>query len=251
MTALLLVAHGSRHPGTAAVLEGLATSVRQALSFASPSGGLAANGYDDQTPSSVRVVWLELIEPSLDQACRDLKAEGEDSAIIVPLLFTEAFHRTVDLPEQVEAATRDTGISLETRDGLGLGEGVRRAFLERIGNTTDDVLIMAVGSSNAEANGAIHAFARDVDSVIPGQATAAFTVAAPQPLGIDAVLAAARQAARMGRSLRVVPLFTAPGLLWDNVVNRAAEQFFPCEVTFADPLGDLLSNVVINRWSAQ
>lgn len=246
MTALILVAHGSRHPGTAAVLEGLAANVRQALSSANSSGDPAS-----RAPSSVRVAWLELIDPSLDQACRDLKELGEDSAVIVPLLFTEAFHRTVDLPEQVDAATRETGVSLEIREGLGLGEGVQRALLERIGNTTDDVLIMAVGSSNSEANGAVHAFARDVDSAILGEATAAFTVAAPPPLGIDAVLVAARQAARNGRSLTVVPLFTAPGLLWDSVVNRAAEQEFPCEVIFVDPLGDLLTDIVIDRWNVR
>lgn len=244
MTALLLVAHGSRHPGTAGVLEGLADAVR--MDVASDGHGHATGG---DGPSSVRMVWLELIEPSLEQVCVELAATGEHSAVIVPLLFTEAFHRRVDLPEQTEAATAATGVSLEIRNGLMLGAGVRDALLQRIGDTSDDILVMAVGSSSTEANDAVHTFAADLDARLPGHVTAAFTVAAPPPLGIDAVEIAANEAAARGNALTVVPLFTAPGLLWDAVVDRAPERELACDVRFLDPLGDLLTDVVVSRWT--
>lgn len=209
MTPLILVAHGSRHPGAAPVLEELAAAV----------GG--------------RLAWLELSEPSLEQVCAELRDAGERTAVVVPLLFTEAFHRTVDLPAQAAAAEEATGVKLLVRDGVGLGPGVQKAvvrsFLDACDDPRDDVLLVAVGSSSDAANDAVHAFAAELGALLPGRVTAAFAIHGVPDLP-----------RREGRGLVVVPLFTAPGRLWDRVAGGVAGA----GVRVAGPLGARLADVV-------
>ncbi|WP_295624781.1 sirohydrochlorin chelatase [uncultured Corynebacterium sp.] len=233
MTALILVAHGSRHAGAAPVLEDLAESVRATLPAPSAGG-----------PEDVRVAWLEFNDPSLTAACADFAERGIRDAVIVPLLFTEAFHRTVDLPEQAAAATEATGVELEIRDGLGLGDGVRRAVLRSVlaaaKSPGDDVLVVSVGSSSEAANDAVREFAAGLDGMLPGRVRATFAIALGSDVD-DAVAAAAER----GRGLVLAPLFTAPGLLWDVAVQRADGR-----AAIAEPLGSLLCDVVTSRWGS-
>ncbi|MFD5868577.1 sirohydrochlorin chelatase [Corynebacterium sp. NPDC060344] len=220
MTALILVAHGSRNPGAKECLDGLARAVARRLP-----------GADD-----VRVAWLELVDPSLEDLCAEFAGRGIRDAVVVPLLFTEAFHRTVDLPEQVAAAEAATGVRLDVRDGIGLGDGVRKAvvrsFLAAAGDPRDDVLLVAVGSSSAAANDAVHAFAGELGALLPGRVSAAFAIHGVPDLP-----------RRPGRGVVVVPLFTAPGLLWDRVEGGVVKQ----GARVAQPLGDLLADVVLAR----
>ena len=44
---------------------------------------------------------LDLAEPDLGAAVRQLAEAGHTTAVVVPLLFTEAYHATVDVPETV------------------------------------------------------------------------------------------------------------------------------------------------------
>lgn len=212
MTALILVAHGSRHPGARPCLEGLADAVAERL----PSA------------EDVRVAWLELAEPSLGELCGEFAARGIRDAVVVPLLFTEAFHRTVDLPAQAAAAEATSGVSLDVREGIGLGGGVKEAVVRSFhaagGRPGDDVVLVAVGSSSAAANDAVHRFAEGLG------ATAAFAVGAGHPRAEEALAPGAV----------ALPLFTAPGLLWDRVRDRAEV----IGVTCGEPLGELLADRV-------
>ena len=231
MTALILVAHGSRHPGAKPCLDALADAVARRLPAA-----------DD-----VRVAWLELTDPSLGDLCAEFAARGIRDAVVVPLLFTEAYHRTVDLPGQAAAAEAATGVRLDVRDGIGLGEGVKKAvvrsFLAAAADPRDDVLLVAVGSADDAANDAVHCFAACLDGMLPGQVRAAFSVGT----GCPAAAVALRDGVgtRGGRRRVIVPLFTEPGLPWDRVRAQAAE--LP-GATCAEPLGDLLADVVVSRW---
>lgn len=230
MTALILVAHGSRHPGTEPCLNALAGAIR---------GRVAAE--------EVRVAWLELIDPSLGALCDEFAARGIRDAVIVPLLFTEAFHRTVDLPAQAAAAQEASGVRLDVRDGIGLGAGVKKAvvrsFLATAADPRDDVLLVAVGSGDQAANDAVHRVAADLDGMLPGTVRAAFSVGSGQPTAASAVDGLV--VTRKSRGTVILPLFTAPGLLWDRVVDRAAG--LP-GVTCGEPLGELLADVVVARW---
>nr|WP_120491706.1 CbiX/SirB N-terminal domain-containing protein [Corynebacterium lactis] len=266
MTALILLAHGSRHPETGAALDSVVKQVREALP--SPSCG---------GPSQVRLAWLDLDEPSLDDVCADLAAAGERSAVAVPLLFTDAFHSRIDVPAQVGRCDRH-GVAIEVSQGLGLGDGTRRAIVRRIVEAAReasfsgpvDALIMAVGSSDATANRAVHDFAEGLDGMFPGKVSAAFAVGPEQVKGAAAVQAAQARAAMRGRDLVVVPLFTAPGLLWDKVTAAAtadagdragvsaeddAGAFAGISagggrVSYGRPLGDLLVPIVCCRWDS-
>lgn len=251
MTALILLAHGSRHEHTEAALHSLANKVQSSLP--SPSYG---------GPSQVRVAWLDLNQPSLDTVCADLAADGVRAAVAVPLLFTDAFHSRVDVPSQVEA-TAQHGVEVTVTAGLGLGDGVRRTVVQRIIETAgtanpghNDVLIMAVGSSDAQANADVHDFAAGLDALMPGTVAAAFVVGPEKIKGSAAVEQARLRAAEKGRGLIVVPLFTAPGLLWDKVRWAATDCNEPISnepistVRYAEPLGDLLAPIVCCRWDS-
>src|SRR4051812_22366031 len=80
------LAHGSRHPRGADAIEALMIAV-----------GAAAGG-------PARAAYLDLAEPDLAAVVADLAAEGHRRAVVVPLLFTVAFHATVDVPEAVAEA---------------------------------------------------------------------------------------------------------------------------------------------------
>lgn len=241
MTALILLAHGSRHPDTVRVLEALAADVRRHL----PDG--SANG-----PTHVELAWLDLVQPSLNRVCDSLAQQGVRQAVAVPLLFTEAFHAQVDIPQQI-ADCAQHGISITVTEGLGLGDGTRRAILRRIVEATKefvpgtmaDVVIMGVGSSNERANRAVHFFAEQLDAQLPGHVSASFVVGPEQIKGAEAVSIAARKAELRGRQLVAIPLFTAPGLLWDKV-RREAEGL----AIFGKPLETLLTPIVCCRWDS-
>lgn len=256
MTALILLAHGSRHPETKPVLEDLVTLVRAKM----PLTRLDA-------PTHIRLAWLDLEEPSLDVVCAELAAAGETRALAVPLLFTDAFHSRVDVPEQVRHSNRH-GVDITVAEGLGLGDGTRRAVVKRIIEAAEsasftwpvDALVMAVGSSDEDANAAVHRFAAELDGMLPGRVSAAFVVGPEKVKGADVVAVARERAAELGRGLVAVPLFTAPGLLWDRVVGAGASAGIdagtgtsagPGQVAYGEPLAELLAPTVCCRWDSR
>lgn len=256
MTALILLAHGSRHPDAAGCLRELADAVSTCFQATHPGTAAGRRG-----PSSVEVAWLDLASPSLDSVLERLAAAGERDAVVVPMLFTDAFHARVDVPAQVREVSRH-GVDLHVTAGLGRGEGTQRAMLRSLARLRPasgapacarDLVVMAVGSSDAAANDAVRDFAGRLSRCVPGRVSAAFAVAVDEPRGADAVAAAARSAASRGRDLAVLPLFTAPGLLWDLVTGAgggSAGGDYPCDVAFAEPLGALLADVVRARWDS-
>ena len=91
---LIGLAHGSRHPGVGPTIEAL----------------VAAAGTMVGVPA--RAAYLDLIDPDLEAVATGLATEGFGRAIVVPLLFTSAFHATVDVPATVDAAARASGLHL-------------------------------------------------------------------------------------------------------------------------------------------
>jgi sirohydrochlorin cobaltochelatase len=103
--------------------------------------------------------YLDLATPDLDTAAATLAEAGHRRAVVVPLLFTVAFHATVDVPQAVRAAAESSGVELTVADILGTGNDIAElltATMADAGVPPDaSVVVYAVGSSNSAANAAV------------------------------------------------------------------------------------------------
>jgi sirohydrochlorin ferrochelatase len=188
--------------------------------------------------------FLDLCEPDLVTAITQGRAEsGFDTAIVVPLLFTDAYHATVDVPSAVGNAQLDTGVTLQLAGILGMGEEVLLALEESASRAHigahEAILLYAVGSSRESANIAVHDLARRWSERRVGPVWAGFgTVGDPSAADVLA------RATTAGRRIAVVPLFLAPGLLLDQIARSAIQ--IGAEV--ASPLGTALGELVLLRY---
>ena len=217
------LAHGSRHPDGSAALRSLMAEVAR-------TGGLVAEA-----------AFLDLAEPDLTTVALRLAEAGHRRAVVVPLLFTVAFHATVDVPEALSAASAASGVELLVGDILGTGpevaDLVRTSMAASAVAEDTSVLLYAVGSSSASANEAVHDLATRLSASRPGSVRAAFGTVDPR---VAAVLP------DLPPPVAVVPLFLSPGLLLKPVAELAARHGW----TMAPPLGDLAAPVVLSRWAA-
>ncbi|MER0090430.1 MULTISPECIES: sirohydrochlorin chelatase [unclassified Corynebacterium] len=227
MTALITLSHGSRHPGAAAGVEQLT----QAAAAAIPDR------------PAYRAAHLEFNTPDLTAAAVDLARCGEDTAVVIPLLFTQGYHQRVDVPRVIAAAEQASGLRLVQGECLGGGRAVpdvgRREAAEaelaavlaaraRSGDTHH--VIYSVGSSAAAANDSVRRLAAQVSRITGVPATAAFATRG----GSNDIHALARSTARM----RVIPLFVTAGLLLKPLSST------PSNVTVDPVLGTDLAGIV-------
>ena len=98
MSTLIAVAHGSRDPRSARTVATVVDRIRAR-----------------RPDLDVRVAFLDLSEPSVEDVVDDVVAGGAEAAVIVPLLLGSAFHARVDLPAIVDAARRRHPRSTWTR----------------------------------------------------------------------------------------------------------------------------------------
>lgn len=219
---LIGLAHGSRDPRAAQAIAELMAAV------ADLRPGLRTSS-----------AFLDLSEPDLTEAVASLDT---DRAVVVPLLFAQAFHARVDVPEAISAAAEASGVTLLSGDILGVGPAVLAALqnaADRAGVTAEqDILLLAVGTSDAVANSAVHDLADRWSAVRPGTVRAVFATAAPK--------AADALTEHWSSPPAVVSLFLAPGLLLDQVIRRAAAR----EVTVTPPLGTAMARLVLDRYDA-
>ncbi len=223
MLPLIGLAHGSRDPRAAASTEELMAEV------ARRRPGLTA------VPA-----YLDLAEPDLTAA---VKALGVPEVVVLPLLFTQAFHAGVDAPDAIKDAAAATGTRIRRAGILGMGDAVLaglqlRAIKAGIGEQ-DGIVLAAVGSSSASANAAVAELADRWAAQRTGRVRAAFATA-----GEPKVPAALHSLACPGVRLGVVPLFAAPGLLLDVIAGHAAAHQAPV----AAPLGVELADLVLRRY---
>ncbi len=201
---------------------------------------LAAAVADESGPERLEVstAFLDLTEPDLGTAAASLRAAGRQRAVVLPLLFTEAFHARIDLPATVAKARQDTGLELITADVLGTGgdiESLLDSTLAEAGVGPESVvMVYGVGSSDAEANAAVMSLASRLGSRRGSWDFAAFATCDPR---------ADEQLGRVDR-LIVLPLFVSPGLLLTRLETAAAEH----GVTVLPPLGTRLAPVIYARY---
>ena len=217
------LAHGSRHPRGSDAIEALMIAV-----------GAAAG-----VPS--RAAYLDLAQPDLSAVVAELAAAGHRRAVVVPLLFTAAFHATVDVPEAVTEAGEAHGVELVVADILGTGDevaAVLRGALDGAGVHGDtDAVLFAVGSSRPEANAAVADLATRLSDGRRGDVRTAFGTCDPRVADVLADLHP--PVARW-------PLGLADGRLLDPVRRLADERGWP----LVEPLGAQAAALVLARYAA-
>jgi len=190
---------------------------------------------------SAQPAYLDLADPDLEAVTGALAAAGERRAVVVPLLFTSAFHATVDVPQAVRGAAEATGVELLVADIVGTGSDVA-ALLESTLASAEvapdaSVLLLAVGSSNAAANAAVADLADRLGANRSTPVRAAFATCDPRPADVLPDLP---------EPVAVLPLFLADGLLLGPVRALAAERGW----TMTEPLGERAASVVLDRYRA-
>ncbi len=225
--ALILTAHGSADPRSAATTHAVARLIRRT-----------------QPGLDVRVAFCEQNEPNLRDVLAGLARRAE--AVVAPLLLASAYHARVDIPAMISEA----GISVPQAHVLGEDErllAVLRTRLASVGVSRLDgelgVVVAAVGSSHTDANARTATLAR---TLAEGTRWAGVEVAhatRPDPSIADAV---ARLRERGASRLVVAPWFLAPGRITDRVADIARTA----GIAMAAPLGahPLVAATVLDRY---
>lgn len=234
--ALIALAHGSRDPRSAATINALT----EVVTCMRPDIRVAA-------------AFLDLSEPNLDDVVDQLVREGHSEIVVVPLLFTEAFHARVDVPEAVKAAqSRHADVRIELTRVLGiegaffnvLDRRLRDALRSRRVRELDALVLAGAGSSDPLANAMISRAARAWGTHHKLPTIAAFASSVPPAAG-EAVRA---HRADGRRNIAVGMLFLAPGVLPDRVAELAYEAG---AIAVAEPLGaaEEVAQVILSRYA--
>jgi sirohydrochlorin ferrochelatase len=220
--ALVALAHGSRDPRSAQTVQALCAEVRSM-----------------RPDLRIEAAFLELSKPSFPTVVDKLVRAGYDEIVVVPLLLTEAYHATVDVPAAIAAAeARHDNLKVRASSILGLenvflevlDRRLRTALKEARVRELDALVLAAAGSSNALANQAVARLARLWGARHRLPTVAAFASAAPPATG-----EAVRQFRAEGRRhIAVGSMFLAPGTLPDRAAELALEAG---AVAVSAPLG--------------
>ena len=185
--------------------------------------------------------YLDLAQPDLGDAVRRLVESGQTAAVVVPLLFTEAYHATVDVPQTIAEVTASSEFQLIVAEILGTGDDVADLLRECMVATGiadySSVLLFAVGSSNQAANDAVIDLAGRLADGRQGPVRACFGTCRPR---VSDVLDG------MAEPVAAVPLFLAEGLLLVPLRKLAAERGWQ----MAEPLGERAADLVRKRYDA-
>ena len=245
MTTLVLTAHGSADPRSAANTRTVAGLV-----------GRMRPGLD------VRVAFLEKNSPGLIDVLTGLwgtRADGPApravparivagrDAVVTPLLLADAYHARIDIPGQIA----HSGVGHRVRQADVLGEddrlvSVLRERLVGLGVSPFDdalgVLVVAIGSSDAGANARTAAVAPKLAAGTRWTGATTAFVTAPGSL----TEAAIRLRRRGARRLVIAPWFLAPGRLPDRLQAYARDA----GIAIAPPLGAhrLVADTVLDRF---
>lgn len=237
MTALVLVAHGSRDPRAAASTRALVRAV-----------AAARPGLD------VRAAFLDHTAPTPRAVLAALAADGCAEAVAVPLLLTEAYHGRVDIPSML-AEVRAAGVPIEVHRapvlGPAAGAPVDAALIEALVRRLaearlrhDALVLAAAGTRDATARSTVDAAAAALGTALGVRCLAAYASAAAPTPGDAVRLLRAGGATRVA----VASYFLAPGLLHDRALASAASAG---AVGASAPLGDVpaVARLVLDRAS--
>jgi sirohydrochlorin ferrochelatase len=222
VTTLVLTAHGSRDPRSAANAHAVADRIRRMRP------GL-----------EVRIAFCDLNTPRLI----DVLTPG---AVVTPLLLADAYHARIDIPGQIASC----GVTARQAGVLGEDDRLVHVMHERLaelGVSTSDpelgVVVVAIGSTHAAANARTE---RVAHKLIAGSHWVRATTAFATGSGPSPAEAVDRLRHSGARRVAIAPWFLAPGRLTDRVLEYAAVQGIP----MAAPLGShrLVAETVLDRF---
>lgn len=225
MTTLVLTAHGSKDPRSAANARAVAAELAR-----------MRPGLD------VRPAFCELNTPSLAEVLGDLPG----GAVVTPLLLANAYHARIDIPAQVVQSGADVTQAHVLGEDPRLISLLRQRVTDLGVSRHDDrvgVLVAAIGSSDPRANARTRQVAaRLLVGTSWAGATTAF-VTRPEPSLAEATGRLRRQGARR---VVIAPWFLAPGLLPDRVRDFGDDA----GIELAEPLGAhrLVAETVLDRF---
>ena len=214
-----MLAHGSRHRLGVASIERLRDAVAE------------------QSGVPAYAAYLDLNEPDLTAVAEQIVAAGYRTAVVVPLLFTPAFHARTDAPRAVEAARSAAGLDLRMADILGTPDTLVPVLLQAAQSAgipdSGDLVLVTVGSSRPEANEVVADLANRIGAVRGCRVRAGFATCDPRATDLLAEPGCAG----------VLALFVGHGLLLDKVRASAAEHGVPVTA----PLESQLARLVVER----
>ncbi len=218
---LIGLAHGSRHPKGGLGIERLMAAVAERAKIPAVAA------------------YLDLAQPDLNAASRQLADAGHTTAVVVPLLFTEAYHATVDVPETVRDVAASLPLHLVVADILGTGvevaELLRQSMVAASIDDRSSVLLFGVGSSRAGANEAVFELAARLARGRVGPVRACFGTSAPRVADVLDGLP---------EPIAVLPLFLAEGLLLAPLREQASRHGWQ----MVEPLGERAADLVRQRY---
>lgn len=220
---LVVAAHGSRDPASAATIRALCAGTGGHVSF------------------------LDLSEPSLTGTLRSLAEAGHRDAVVVPLLLGSAYHARVDVP----ALVRDAPLRVSVADVLGIDPVLEDVALDRLTQAGADpedpslgVVLAGVGSSRTAANDAVIGLARRWNARHPMRVVPAFATARP-----DVPSAIAKLRARGARRIAVASWFLAPGLLPSRIAAQARSAAPEAVLTRSLAPDPRIARLILRRYS--
>ncbi len=223
MTTLVLTAHGSADPRSAANARAVANQIR----FMRP--GLR-----------VRVAFCDLNTPRLPDVLTP-------DSVVTPFLLADAYHARIDIPHQIASC----GMPVRQADVLGEDDrlvSVLRERLTQLGVSAHDpelgVLVVAIGSTHAAANARTATVADKLSAGAQWAATTTAFATGNGPSPADGVDLLRRNGARR---VVIAPWFLAHGRLTDRVAKYAAAEGIPMSA----PLGGhrLVAETVLDRFA--
>ena len=234
MTVLLGVAHGSKDPGSQAVVEQLlqrASALRPGLRTAA--------------------AYVDNASPSIRRALARLTEDGVDDVVVLPLLLTPASHSKTDVAASVQAGRR-AHPSVRLRYGRPLGphpvlvDVLARRLAEAGADPTDPVVLVAGGALDPAANADVAHTAR---LLFEGRTFASVDVAFASTARPSVPEALGRLRAQGAPRAAVARYFLGPGSL-PRLVDKQARSVDGLEVVVSAPLGasDALAGLLVERF---
>ncbi|KQR18774.1 precorrin-8X methylmutase [Deinococcus sp. Leaf326] len=230
--AVLLAAHGSRDPASAAQFEQLVAEVR-----ALDPARIVTHGF------------LEFNTPTLDEAARAAVTAGAREVVMVPGVLLAATHAKNDLPAELKVLREEhPGVTFHSGAALDLHPLLLEVCRERLiaaeaaatGEVRRDhtlLLVAGRGTTDPDANGDVHKLARFLEEGLGYGASLVGYTGTAKP---DLTTALARAAALGFERVVVLPYLLFGGVLLNRVnaaVAAAAERWPRTQFLAAGPLG--------------